>query len=81
MRLVSSVEDVAALQVPNPDKVIYLTQTTLSLDDTAQIVQELRDGPQQFLKLNVLNVGMLITVHGLAVWFLAFIRNGGRWNR
>ena len=42
MRLVSSVEDVKALQVSNPDKVIYLTQTTLSLDDTAQIVQELR---------------------------------------
>ena len=42
MRLVSSVEDVQALQVPNPDRVIYLTQTTLSLDDTAQIVQELR---------------------------------------
>jgi 4-hydroxy-3-methylbut-2-enyl diphosphate reductase len=42
MRLVSSVEDVEALQVPNPDKVIYLTQTTLSLDDTAHIVQELR---------------------------------------
>jgi 4-hydroxy-3-methylbut-2-en-1-yl diphosphate reductase len=33
---------VKALQVSNPDKVIYLTQTTLSLDDTAQIVQELR---------------------------------------
>ena len=42
MRLVSSVEDVEALQVSNPDKVIYLTQTTLSLDDTAHIVQELR---------------------------------------
>ena len=42
MRLVSSVEDVEALQVSNPDKVIYLTQTTLSLDDTAHIVQALR---------------------------------------
>jgi 4-hydroxy-3-methylbut-2-enyl diphosphate reductase len=42
MRLVSSVEDVEALQVSDPDKVIYLTQTTLSLDDTAQIVQALR---------------------------------------
>jgi 4-hydroxy-3-methylbut-2-enyl diphosphate reductase len=42
MRLVSSVEDVEALQVSDPDKVIYLTQTTLSLDDTTQIVQALR---------------------------------------
>jgi len=42
MRLVSSVEDVETLQVSNPDKVIFLTQTTLSLDDTAHIVQALR---------------------------------------
>ena len=42
MHLVSSVEDVESLQVSDPDKVIYLTQTTLSLDDTAQIVEALR---------------------------------------
>ena len=29
-----------------------------------------RDGPQQLLKLNVLNVGMLITLHGLAMWII-----------
>jgi 4-hydroxy-3-methylbut-2-enyl diphosphate reductase len=42
MQLVSSVEDVERLEVPNPDKVIYLTQTTLSLDDTTQIVSALQ---------------------------------------
>jgi 4-hydroxy-3-methylbut-2-en-1-yl diphosphate reductase len=42
MQLVSSVEDVDRLEVPNPDKMIYLTQTTLSLDDTAQIVNALQ---------------------------------------
>lgn len=42
MQLVSSVEEVENLIVPNPEKVIYLTQTTLSLDDTAQIVKALR---------------------------------------
>jgi 4-hydroxy-3-methylbut-2-enyl diphosphate reductase len=42
MQLVGSVADVDALEVPNPDKVIYLTQTTLSLDDTAAIVEALR---------------------------------------
>lgn len=42
MHLVSSVQDVESLQVANPDKVVYLTQTTLSLDDTAQIVEALR---------------------------------------
>jgi 4-hydroxy-3-methylbut-2-enyl diphosphate reductase len=42
MQLVSSVQDVENLEVSNPDKVVYLTQTTLSLDDTAQIVEALR---------------------------------------
>jgi 4-hydroxy-3-methylbut-2-enyl diphosphate reductase len=42
MHLVSSVEDVDRLEVPNPDRVIYLTQTTLSLDDVVEIVDGLR---------------------------------------
>ncbi len=42
MQLVSSVEDVEKLELTNPDKAIYLTQTTLSLDDTAQIVKALQ---------------------------------------
>lgn len=42
MHLVSTVADVESLEVENPDKLIYLTQTTLSLDDTARIVEALR---------------------------------------
>ncbi|MEK6320259.1 MAG: 4-hydroxy-3-methylbut-2-enyl diphosphate reductase [Acidobacteriota bacterium] len=42
MQLVSSVEDVARLEVPNPDRVMYLTQTTLSLDDVAEIIDALK---------------------------------------
>ena len=42
MHLVSCVEDVAGLEVENPEKIAYLTQTTLSLDDTARIVAALR---------------------------------------
>ena len=42
MQLVSSVQDVENLQVSNPGKVVCLTQTTLSMDDTAQIVEALR---------------------------------------
>ena len=42
MQLVSSVEDVARLEVPNPNRVMYLTQTTLSLDDVAEIIEALR---------------------------------------
>jgi len=40
--LVETVEDVERLQVPNPDKTCFLTQTTLSLDETRDIVNALR---------------------------------------
>jgi 4-hydroxy-3-methylbut-2-enyl diphosphate reductase len=43
IRLISTVEDVAELEVPDPSRVVYLTQTTLSLDDTAEIVNSLKD--------------------------------------
>lgn len=42
MQLVSSVEDVAQLEVPNPHRVMYLTQTTLSLDDVGDIIDALK---------------------------------------
>src|SRR5579884_3197194 len=41
--LVSDVEDVDRLQIPDPDKMAYLTQTTLSLDETSDIVKRLRE--------------------------------------
>jgi len=40
--LVQTVEDVSALQVRNPGQVAFVTQTTLSVDDTAAIVAALR---------------------------------------
>lgn len=40
--VVSSPEEVEALQVPNPDKVAYITQTTLSVDDTRDVIEALR---------------------------------------
>ena len=42
IRLVSSVNDVDALENVSPDRMVYLTQTTLSLDDTAEIVARLK---------------------------------------
>lgn len=42
MKLVERVEDVATLEVENPDRVACLTQTTLSLDDTKEILNALR---------------------------------------
>ena len=43
MVLVETVEDVDHLQLPNPEKVAYLTQTTLSLDETRDIVARLHE--------------------------------------
>lgn len=40
--VVGTVEEAEALEVANPDKVAYLTQTTLSLDDTREIIDHLR---------------------------------------
>jgi 4-hydroxy-3-methylbut-2-en-1-yl diphosphate reductase len=40
--LVQTVDDVAALEVRNPEHVAFVTQTTLSVDDTASIVDALR---------------------------------------
>lgn len=42
MHLVETVDDVARLAVENPDRLAYVTQTTLSVDDAAQIVAALR---------------------------------------
>ena len=42
MYLVETPEDVAVLQVTNPDKLAYVTQTTLSVDDAARVVDALR---------------------------------------
>jgi 4-hydroxy-3-methylbut-2-enyl diphosphate reductase len=53
MYLVESVEDVWTLEVKNPDFLAFVTQTTLSMDDTAEVIDALRerfpniDGPKK----------------------------------
>jgi len=42
MYLVETLADVATLEVVNPDKLAYVTQTTLSMDDTADIIAALK---------------------------------------
>jgi len=42
MHLVETVDDVAKLEVPNPSRLGCVTQTTLSLDDTREIMEALR---------------------------------------
>lgn len=41
-QVVSSVEEVQTLEVSNPERVAYLTQTTLSLDESRDIIQALK---------------------------------------
>ena len=41
--LVESVQDARSLQVRNPDMLRYVTQTTLSMDDTARVIDALRE--------------------------------------
>jgi 4-hydroxy-3-methylbut-2-enyl diphosphate reductase len=46
--LVQTAQDVERLEVPNPEKVAYLTQTTLSINEATQIIDRLR---QRFPKI------------------------------
>ncbi|NDE89603.1 MAG: 4-hydroxy-3-methylbut-2-enyl diphosphate reductase [Alphaproteobacteria bacterium] len=42
IHLISEVEDVAKLNVSDPDKLAYITQTTLSVDDTREVIEALQ---------------------------------------
>jgi 4-hydroxy-3-methylbut-2-enyl diphosphate reductase len=42
IRLVESIADVDDLEVPDPERVAYITQTTLSVDETVEIIAALR---------------------------------------
>ena len=42
IRVVSSAEEAEAFRAPDPDRVAYVTQTTLSVDETAEILAVLR---------------------------------------
>ena len=41
--LVQDADDVEALEVADPDRVAYITQTTLAVDETSAIIKRLRD--------------------------------------
>jgi len=40
--LIETAEEVEALEVPDPEKVAFITQTTLSVDETAEVIAALR---------------------------------------
>ncbi len=41
--LVETIEDADSVEVPDPDHVAFITQTTLSVDETAEIIERLRE--------------------------------------
>src|SRR5580704_18606314 len=41
--LVSTVEDVDSLEIKDPERISFITQTTLSLDETREIVERLKE--------------------------------------
>ena len=43
IRIVADVEDARAVDIPDTDKLIVLTQTTLSVDDTREVIDVLRE--------------------------------------
>lgn len=42
IHLVVTADDVERLEIANPEKIAFVTQTTLSIDDTEQVIQALR---------------------------------------
>ena len=42
IHVIASAEEVGRLRVPDPEKIAYLTQTTLSVDDTRDVIDALR---------------------------------------
>ena len=42
IRLIGSIGEIDGLDIPDPDKVAYITQTTLSVDETLEIIAALR---------------------------------------
>ncbi len=42
IQVVSAAQDIPHLQIDDPDKLVYLTQTTLSMDDASKIIDALR---------------------------------------
>ena len=43
IRIVASVQEAQAVDIPDPDKVVVLTQTTLSVDDTREVIEALKE--------------------------------------
>jgi 4-hydroxy-3-methylbut-2-enyl diphosphate reductase len=71
MHLVETVADVATLPVANPDKVAYVSQTTLSVDDTAEIIAALKSRFPRILEPKKGDICYATTNRQEAVKFMA----------
>ena len=69
--LVETAEDVEALEVPDPDRVAFITQTTLSVDETAGIIAALREKFPNITSPKVADICYATTNRQLAVKQLA----------
>ena len=56
VHLISSSQEVETLKVKNPKKVAYITQTTLSVDDTAEIIARLKQKFPEIVGPDVKNI-------------------------
>jgi 4-hydroxy-3-methylbut-2-enyl diphosphate reductase len=71
MHLVETVADVDTLQVANPDLVAYVSQTTLSVDDTADIIAALKRRFPNIIEPKKADICYATTNRQEAVKFLA----------
>lgn len=46
--LVENVEDIAKLSLRDDEDITFMTQTTLSIDDTAEVIEALKENIRQF---------------------------------
>ncbi len=69
--LVETAEDVEALEVPDPDRVAFITQTTLSVDETAGIIAALHEKFPNITSPKVADICYATTNRQLAVKQLA----------
>ncbi len=54
--IVSSVDDVDKLKIENPDNLAYVTQTTLSVDDTSKIINRLKEKYKNIIGPDLKNI-------------------------
>jgi 4-hydroxy-3-methylbut-2-enyl diphosphate reductase len=73
MQLVSTVEEVDQLNLKSDAKIAYLTQTTLSLDDTREIIERLREQYPQVEGPNVNDICYATQNRQLAVQQIAHL--------